>query len=109
MNLTLHPPPNKTLLLCHVSKLRNFELPGGWIHFNCSCLRRFHTRNHCRCRNGNGPALTGFIPEISQVWRHGLTNLTNLTHWYKPSQSAFQSELQILTDLRAYLRSELVR
>ena len=43
-DLTLHPPRNKTLGHCHVSKLRNFELPGGWIDFNCSRLRRFRTR-----------------------------------------------------------------
>ena len=108
-DLTLHPYRNKTLLPCHVSKLRNFELPGGWIHFNCSRLRRSHTRNHCRCHNWNGPALAGFTPEISQVWRHDLTNLTKLTLCYKLSESAFQSELQILKDLRAYLSSQLVR
>lgn len=40
---TLGPHRNKTLSFCHVSKLRNFELPGGRYHFNCCRLRWFHT------------------------------------------------------------------
>ena len=78
-NLTLHSSQNKTLRYFHVSKLRKFELPGGQVLFNCNPLRRFHTRNHCRCYNWNGLALTGFISEISQVWRHGA--LQTLETW----------------------------
>ena len=39
----VHPPRKKTLSSCHISKLRNFELPGGRNHFNCSRLCWFHT------------------------------------------------------------------
>ena len=38
-----------------------------------------------------------------------LQTFTNLAHFHKPLESAIQSELQILKDLRAYFSSEIVR